>query len=536
MSTPFGAQMRPMIEQMFVGRRTATAGRADIGRLASQLGGGGGLPTPAPTPTSTPPSAESVSSNLQIVTSAASLRSTLASAPSVIVLYTHAHASAPSPSPSASSKQTFESLAPKYARTKFVLVETHLARGGPGEFADLGLVHGGDEGGSEMLALFAQSRCVRSIPSPGERIEDQVKWLEDRLWPEHPHAALGLSQIDALQREVMPTWRSVPKKEGLEKKLLDEVVGEGDEREVMRGLVERVFEAAAARGGEVVEVREREWIAAIEFVEALSGAPKLDAPLFPLIDLLRLAFSLPATSSNVSPTTLTYLPRLLTTLSTTLHTRSTSHPSLETDLVTSLKLVSNLVSPAIQPRALTARIPAPDCVPSVTRLVLHALLLEGESEKLRLVAAQTALALVVRVGEECRWSDEEGAAGEEWEVEVASAVVEALASAVERGAGVEIRESARAFTLGAFLPSSKGTVLISSACRVLAVHPLTATLGAVLFRSPHFSSTLSLLEVLDADVVLARVEERVKGEKRTSELVGEVRRLIKSGAAGEDEA
>ncbi|BGP07434.1 hypothetical protein JCM10049v2_003266 [Rhodotorula toruloides] len=488
MSTPFGAQMRPMIEQMFVGRRTATAGRAEIGRLTSQLGMGG-LPTPAPTP----PSAESVVSNLQIVTSATSLRSTLASSPSVVVLYTH-----PSTT-STTAKKTFESLAPKYGRTKFVLVETHLAHGGVSEFADLGLKEK-EEG--ETLALFARGRCVKSLPSPSPSdLENKIVWLEDRLWPSHPHAALGLTHLDALvsrarKGEGLVSWKGVPKREGLERKLVEEVVGAafGEEgrreevRAVMRDAVGRVFEAA--QGGKGVELDERVWSAAIETVEALSTTGKLEAPLFPLIDLLRLAFSLP--TSSVSPITLASLPRLLTALAGTLDTRS-STPSFETDLLTSLKLISNLLSPSIQSPALTARILAPDCLPSLTRLVLHALLSppSSASSKLPLVAAQTAFSLVARVGEERMYEEDVG--GEEWEVEVASAVVEALGGAED------------------------GEIL----------HHLTNTLGTLLFLSPHFSSVQSLLEVLETEAVLARVEERLAKEERN--LVGEVRRLVKSG-------
>ncbi|BGO98831.1 hypothetical protein NBRC10513v2_003227 [Rhodotorula toruloides] len=498
MSTPFGAQMRPMIEQMFVGRRTASAGRAEIGRLTSQLGMGG-LPTPAPTP----PSAESVASNLQIVTSAASLRSTLAASPSVIVLYTH-----PSSSASSIAKTTFESLAREYGRTKFVLVETHLAHDGAKEFADLGL----KKGEGETLALFARGRCVKPLPSPSpDALEDKIKWLEDRLWLTHPHSSLGLSHLDALvsrarKGEGLTSWKGVPKRDGLERKSVEEVVGAAFEVErrreevcaVMRGAVGRVFEAA--QGGKGVELDEEAWGAAIETLEALSTAEKLDAPLFPLIDLLRLAFSLPTTS--VSPITLASLPQLIAALAGTLDSRS-SAPSFETDLLTSLKLISNLLtslklisnllSPAFQPPALTARVLAPDCLPSLTRLVLHALLSPPSSSasKLPLVAAQTAFSLVARVCEERMYEEDVG--GEEWEVEVASAVVEALGGAED------------------------GEIL----------HHLTNTLGTLLFLSPHFASVQSLLEVLETDAVLARVEERTGKAER--ELVREVRRLVKSG-------
>ncbi|BGP24093.1 thioredoxin [Rhodotorula toruloides] len=504
MSTPFGAQMRPMIEQMFVGRRTATAGRAEIGRLTSQLGG---LPTPAPTPPQPQdPSAESVASNLQIVTSAASLRSILDTSPSVVALYTH-----PSSSSSSSAlnlKKTFESLARKYGRTKFVLVETHLAHGGAGEFMDLGLKEEDWEG--ETLALFSRDRCVKSLPSPAsDALEDKIKRLEDRLWPTHPHAALNLSFLDALVTRArsgdgLVVWMAVPKKEGLERKLVEEVVGaafgEGKEgmreevREVLRAAVERVFEAA--QGGKGVKLDESVWTAAIETVEVLSKTDNLDAPLFPLIDLLRLAFSIPL--STISATTLISLPRFLINLARTPETRS-SAPSSETDLLTTLKLFSNLLSPALQPQALIARILAPDCLPSLTHLTLHALLSPSSSStsKLPLVAAQTALSLVVRVCEERTWEEDVG--GEEWEVEVASAVVEALG-----GAGEETGEI---------------------------LHYLAATLGTLLFRSPHFASIQSLLEVLETDDVLARVEERLTGadRKETKELVREVRNLVKSG-------
>lgn len=86
---------------------------------------------------------------------------------------------------------------------------------------------------------------------------------------------------------------------------------------------------------------------------------------------------------------------------------------------------------------------------------------------------------------------------EEWEIEIASAVLTAL--------GIEEN--------------------------IDVVHRFTATLSLLLFKSPHFEAIVALLEVLDAEGILGAKEELARSGKRADvvELVKEVRMLIRTG-------
>lgn len=70
------------------------------------------------------PSSQSVSSNLQIVTSISSLRSTLSRSPATSIMFTSAHCP-----PCNAIKPFFEGLARKHSKMTFGLVETGLGEG-----------------------------------------------------------------------------------------------------------------------------------------------------------------------------------------------------------------------------------------------------------------------------------------------------------------------------------------------------------------------------------------------------------------------
>lgn len=115
--------MRPMIESMFVGANNRSAGDA-VNNILPALATttDGSRPTPR---SSDVPSGESVTSNLEIVTSVTSLRSTLSRARATAVMFTDS----PGCPPCRAIKPHFENLAQLRPRTTFALVETRLGQG-----------------------------------------------------------------------------------------------------------------------------------------------------------------------------------------------------------------------------------------------------------------------------------------------------------------------------------------------------------------------------------------------------------------------
>lgn len=61
----------------------------------------------------------------------------------------------------------------------------------------------------------------------------------------------------------------------------------------------------------------------------------------------------------------------------------------------------------------------------------------------------------------------------------------------------------------------------------LAVHRLVATLGLLLYQSPHYEAVQSLLAVLDAADVLEAKKDMVKDKAEVVGLIGEVVKLVK---------
>lgn len=118
--------MRPMIEQMFVGSNTRSAGDA-VNNLLPSLAAGQAQPALTANgnrSSNDVPSSQSVSSNLQIVTSVSSLRSTLSRSSATSIMFTSSHCP-----PCNAIKPYFEELARSHRKISFCLVETQLGEG-----------------------------------------------------------------------------------------------------------------------------------------------------------------------------------------------------------------------------------------------------------------------------------------------------------------------------------------------------------------------------------------------------------------------
>ncbi|GAA5866734.1 hypothetical protein JCM8547_002742 [Rhodosporidiobolus lusitaniae] len=497
MSTPFGQSMRPMIEQMYVGRRAAGT---VVGSGASSEG-----VSPAATGTTTPiarpqtnPSAQSLSSNLRICTSAASLRTTLSTSPATAVMFT-----SPTCPPCTAIKPFFEDLARKHGaidskkRMEFVLVETGVGEGA-------GIARNSEFGGpvqaTPAFVFFSGARKVGECKGADRmELETQVQLLEMEAFPAHPHTKLSLPALEKLSKNLAPvTYTAFPPLPTLADKLSSVLSSTSLDSASKDVLTERVISylstlpapPSPAPTAPIPSDLLEPWLSAsLSALSAFPSAPSSGDSKFPIVDLLRLALARDSLRLSSQPAFLTFLPTLLSHLASDLDHDTPSRPYL----LTSLRLVSNtLTSPA-----LTARILAPDCLPSATRLIIRALL-DPEDAKLRAAGAGLAWSVVARVhaariGESSAAAAVEGGkveehaiggkseteegGGEEWEGEVAAAVVEALQKETE---SVEV------------------------------VHRLTATLGLLLYQSPYFSELYGLLEAVEAHDVLSKKRETVE--------------------------
>ncbi|GAA5911564.1 hypothetical protein JCM5296_007210 [Sporobolomyces johnsonii] len=509
MSTPFGMQMRPMIEQMFVGANTRSAGDA-VNTLLPSLG----ITPPAsasPGPTHQKddvPSLQSVASNLQIATSAASLRATLSQSPAVAVMFT----SQTCP-PCNAIKPYFEELArthgkPKH-RIEFVLVETGV--GGGGEIAH-SAEFGGPVTATPTFVFFARGEKVGECKGADRtELETQIGMLEMAVYPPHPHSKLSLPSLSKLTRTLSPiTYTSFPPLASLSSKLAaslsscDPTTVDILTQRVIAYLSRLPTPPASASPAPFPSDLLEPWEQA-----TLSALSSLSSPSdkFPVVDLVRLALARDHARLSSEPAFVAFIPTLIARLASDLDTDTTDAPD-RAYLLTAVRLVSNtLASPS-----LVARVLAPDTLPNVTRLVIRALL--DPDEKLRSAGAGLAWSVVARVyearvgqglgagaGVESGVDDDEvdpvsgHRGGEDWEVELGcGAVLEALGREEK---SVEV------------------------------VHRLAATLGLLLYQSAYSSELQASLEVLEASNVLKSKEDMVAKAKEDGNEREEVVGMLK---------
>lgn len=170
----------------------------------------------------------------------------------------------------------------------------------------------------------------------------------------------------------------------------------------------------------------QKWTAAT--AQALEKLEKKD--WFPVLDLLRLGLARDLSRLAASADFVSFFPQLIT--------RITSAETLDlADKPLVLTLV-RLVSNALPAPSLAASLLSPSALEGVTRVVIRALL--DQDKGVRSAGAGLAWSLVGRVWKSRESGEQFG--GEEWEVEVASAVLEALGREVE---SVDVGESCSSF-------------------------------------------------------------------------------------------
>lgn len=475
MSTPFGQQMRPMIESMFVGRRTPSAGAA-VNHLVPQLGLGTPPATPptaalsrTPAPSAAAvaddvPSLQSLSSNLSICTSPASLRTTLATSPATALMFTR-----PSCPPCASIRPHFEALARTHPRTAFVLVETHL---GSGAQVASSPEFGGPISATPSFVFFARGGAQTGACRGADKaeLEAQLGILHRTAFsppsprPPHAHARLALPALEPLAQRLDPltnvTW---PARAALEKKLDEALVaaasrgGGADPRageDVLRGTVVRYLSSlpappapAPAPSTPLQQGLLAAWLpATLSFLRA-APAP---AAAFPVLDLVRLALARDGERLAAEGAFGDFVDELLGLLAVQLDgegkgegegdARQGRGQGERAYLLTALRTLCNaLASPALARRVL-APSSASGARSSATRLVLCALL-DTRDARTRREGAGAAWSVVGRVFAERVGGEGAEDGEEEWEAEVGSAVLEALGNeeeSVEVGASLPL--------------------------------------------------------------------------------------------------
>lgn len=177
-------------------------------------------------------------------------------------------------------------------------------------------------------------------------------------------------------------------------------------------------------------------------------------------------------------------------------------------LLTALRLVSN----ALPFDSLVGALLSPDGGnrEATTRLVVRALL--DADKGVRSAGAGLAWSLVGRVWQQRKKDSGEMVGGEEWEVEVACAVLEALGREEE---SVEVGQS------HSYSPRET-TGLVG----VISVHRLAASLGLLTLESPHTEAVTSILGALEGAEVIEGKMALCVGKADVESLLREVKTLI----------
>ncbi|GAA5882665.1 hypothetical protein JCM16303_006535 [Sporobolomyces ruberrimus] len=497
MATPFGQQMRPMIEQMFVGANTRSAGDA-VNNILPSLAQASAQNTNGPASRSNDdvPSMGSVSSNLQIVTSLASLRSTLSRSQATSVMYTSA--SCP---PCNAIKPYFEGLARSHSKVTFCLIETGMGEGG--QIAGM-KEFGGPVRGTPTFVFFEGEKVVGEQLVGGDRreLETRIGMLELDAFPPHPHEKLDLPHVSKLAKTLSPiTFTAFPPLAALSSKVASSTssLSPSDSviltKDVISYLSALPTPPASALTTALPPQLLEPWLAA-----TLTALESLETPVdkFPILDLLRLALARDSARLTSQPSFLSFLPRLLPVLVKDLDHSTPNHAYL----LTSLKFLSNLL---ISPLSTSTILTNQGLLENVTKLLIRGLL-DEEDEKMRSFGAGFGWSLVAKVyqsrqgaSREKEKGSEQHVGGEEWESESAGAVLEALGREEK---SVEV------------------------------VHRLTATLGLLVYNSPYHEELKSLLQVLEVNEVLDRKKQlvdrlaKMNESKDVSGVIADVKKLL----------
>ncbi|KAL8293100.1 hypothetical protein RQP46_000794 [Phenoliferia psychrophenolica] len=496
LATPFGQQMRPMIDQLFSGRSGPPAQTA-VESLMPQL------------PASSTPSNSSLSSNLQISTSPSSLRSILQSSDAAAVMYTSA--SCP---PCVAVRPAFEELARTHPKIAFVLCEIGVA-GGQEIAADSTGEFGGPVKATPTFRFYLKGAVVGECKG-GDAVElkTQVGMLVLQAFPPHPHENLPLPALRKLCKALGPvTYPTVPALPSLSTKLssfFTDCTSPSLAESTPTTLTKRVIAylatlptPPAAPTTPLSPGLVDAWKSAT--LNALAVLPP--ASWFPVLDLWRIGLA--RDGARLAPAFAGILPSLLSTVANP--ALLDSPDMIKPLLLTTLRLVSNALP--IDTLVIALLSPA-GAVQDTTRLVVRALL--DADKSVRSVGAGLAWSIVGRVWQHRKKEDGEIVGGEEWEVEIACAILEALGREDESvEVGMKLSHSLQVVVTVAHKKSS-----------LLAVHRLAASLGLLALESPNTTALVEIMGALDGPSVVESKVPMCADNKEVEALLKEVKVLL----------
>jgi hypothetical protein len=237
----------------------------------------------------------------------------------------------------------------------------------------------------------------------------------DRAIEAHPHETVIVHHLVKLTKNLAPvTYATPPSLPSLSTRLssfLDDaaMTNSSLSPSIKTTLVDGVIPFLSKSPAPTALPKELEGSWPNATIDAVNALPPKE--WFPVLDLWRLALSLPSAPTAFVPPFTKLLPSLLPKLEEAEDTgKATS--------LTTIRLLSNAL-----PFSLLDLSPALD---STTRIVIRSLL--DEDKSVRSAGAGLAWSLVSR-----RWGTPEGERKEEWDVEIAAAVCEALERESESG-------------------------------------------------------------------------------------------------------
>lgn len=474
LSTPFGAALRPTIDAMF--RRptgptppTAAPGQQPLPTPASSLlqGVAGRATAPGPQDSGySTPSTSTIAGAIHVSTNPASFRSLLDSHRAVVAMFTSATCG-----PCRMIEPVFEDLA--HAKTrgtgagKVAFAKVDLAVGMSGAIARQYNV-----AATPTFAFFLDGKRIHEVKGVNApELRTQVDLLLYQAFPPHPHTSLDIPSVTSLSTEPI-LFNQVPALDTVHDKLvsfIDSTPSIQNPSILKDDLATTMFPWLKSRYAEKSKATATspEVVAAFgRTVSALvAGLPA--ASLFPLLDVWRLAILEP----TIAPVTLAPLVELLgsTNASVTSCPRAT--------LLTLLRLATNSLGTSLS-RTLLATDDRARA--AITGVLVQALLHPDRLVRVAAASLGFNVGAWVQKGRLARAKGDdavnglrEGEEDGEWEVELVSAVAEALANEEESED---------------------------------AVHRLTATLAFLIRLSPFYQDQLvPLLSVL-------QVQETLKGK------------------------
>ncbi|TBU44488.1 PPPDE putative peptidase domain-containing protein [Dichomitus squalens] len=535
LSTPFGAALRPTIDAMFrrpfpgaaptpppapnaaALQQAASASpnpalaSALLQAVASQAQSTGSLSAPTSLPRAPVPGSSTVAAPIHICTNSSSLHGLLQSHRAAVVYFTSATCG-----PCKMIEPVFEELAHQKthgvdgARLAFVKVDMAMGSGG----------QAGAEWGVRVTPTFLfflegkKQHELKGVNAP--ELRTQVDLLLYQAFPPHPHTKLSLPAVEALSMNPI-LFQQIPPLDTVSAKLvasIDAASSSADLQTAKQAIVSAVLPYLKSRFQEKsAEAKKPAIPATPQLLTSFTTATKSlvnalpPVQLFPLVDMWRLAVVDDSIVANWLATT-TNPDALQALLDKALEALDSSDPAQKSSgrnyILTVLRLLANGFAHPTLSRGLLSRAPPAGKRPQVTRIVVSTLLHEDAAvrtaaasltfnvaaalqksrvEKLR---GPTAGAVPVAVEED-----------EEWEAELASAVLEALSNEVQ---SEEV------------------------------VHRLVAALAFLLRLSPSYEGQLGpLLEVLQArDTLKSKLEKGGCGENGVQK--PEVRKLVEEVA------